>query len=545
MLSSLKAQIKVFGSNMQTIVDLLRQSVDRWGQLPALSMYDTPGSSLSYAELWDSGLRVAAYLRDEGVGRGDRVVLWGANRPEWVSAFFGIQMLGAVAVPMDVRSREDLLERIAGQTSPKHLFLGDEQQRSLTADHGPVTRLEDLRELTGSLEPLVIDPATIDPGDTAELVFTSGTTGNPKGVILTQQNIISNVKMAMTAVNPTPKYRCVSILPLSHMYEQTGGLLTVLAGGASVTYLATLRPDIILKAMTDVRATTMFCVPQVLELFQRGIEREIRRQGREKTFQRLHAFALRLPFRARRPLFRAIHQKMGGSFEFFLSGGAYLYPEIGQWWEGIGVKVLQGYGMTEASPILTTATLTDRDVASVGKPLPGVELRFADDHEILVRGANISPGYWNDPVATSLSFNGDWYHTGDLGYLDENGRLHLHGRKKNMIVLPNGMNIYPEDIERVLMADPGVTNAVVLGLENEKEKDIEVHAVLLLDRDAGDPAEIIKRSNQQLSPHQRIRAYTVWPDENFPLTPSLKVKRIDVMERLAELHAPAAPAASE
>jgi long-chain acyl-CoA synthetase len=199
--------------------------------------------------------------------------------------------------------------------------------------------------------------------------------------------------------------------------------------------------------------------------------------------------------------------------------------------------------MTEASPILTSATLTDRDVSSVGKPLPGIELRFAEDHEILVRGANISPGYWNDPIATSLAFTDDWYHTGDLGYLDENGRLHLHGRKKNMIVLANGMNIYPEDVERVLMAEPEVKNAVVLGLD--ADRDVEIHAVLLLDGDNANPAEIIKRSNQQLNPHQRIRNYTVWPDENFPLTPSLKVKRIDVIERLAELRAPAASAASE
>jgi acyl-CoA synthetase (AMP-forming)/AMP-acid ligase II len=140
MLTSSLDRVITFGRTMQTIVDLLRQSVDRWGQLPALSMYDTPGSSLTYAELWDYARRVANYLRAEGVGKGDRVVLWGANRPDWVAAFFGIQMLGAVAVPMDVRSREDLLERIGEQTNPKHLFLGDEQQRSLTVDHGPVTR---------------------------------------------------------------------------------------------------------------------------------------------------------------------------------------------------------------------------------------------------------------------------------------------------------------------------------------------------------------------------------------------------------------------
>ncbi|HEX3721553.1 MAG TPA: AMP-binding protein [Nitrolancea sp.] len=528
---------------MQTIVDLLRQSVDRWGSLPALSMYGEPSSTLTYSELWDYGLRVAAYLSANGVAKADRVVLWGANRPDWVAAFFGIEMLGAIAIPIDVRSREDLLERIVTQTSPKHLVIGEEQRQSLTHHHGTVTSLDNLRSVTNDVGPITVDPASINPDDIAELVFTSGTTGHPKGVILTHQNIISNVKMATTAVNPTPQYRLLSILPLSHMYEQTGGLLTPLAGGASITYLATLRPDVILKAMAEIRATTMACVPQVLELFQRGIEREIRRQGREKMFQRLHGVALRLPFRARRPLFRAIHQRMGGSFDFFLAGGAYLYPELGQWWEGVGIKVLQGYGMTEAAPIVTTPTLTDRDVTSVGRPLPGIELKFAEDHEILVRGPNISPGYWNDPVATSLAFTDDWYHTGDLGYLDPAGRLHLHGRKKNMIVLANGMNIYPEDIEHVLISEPGVKNAVVLGLEHGQ--DVEVHAVLLLDTDAGAPSDILKRCNQNLTPYQRIRDFTVWPDENFPLTPSLKVKRIEVIERLDTLRAPATPAATE
>src|SRR6185312_1687427 len=185
---------------------------------------------------------------------------------------------------------------------------------------------------------------------------------------------------------------------------------------------------------------------------------------------------------------------------------------------------------------VASATLTDRDVESVGKPLPGIELKFADDHEILVRGPNITSGYWNDPVATNLAFTDGWYHTGDLGYMDPNGRVHLHGRKKNMIVLANGMNIYPEDIEHVVINQSGVKNAVVLGLEHGQ--DVEVHAVLLLDSEAGDPSEILKRSNQQLSPHQRIRDFTVWPEENFPLTPSLKVKRIEVIDRLDTLRAP-------
>lgn len=518
---------------MQTLVELLSRSACDYPELPAVGLYGSAPWRWTYAELWDASLRAAAYLRAHGVDTGDRVIMWGPNRPEWVAGFFGVVLLGACVVPFDVRSREDLLDRIEGLTGPAHLLIGREQASQLERNHAPQTLLDDFRAAIANVDPIAIDDGNVGPDDTAELVFTSGTTGNPKGVILTHRNIVSNVEMARSAVLPTPKYRVLSILPLSHMYEQTGGLLTPLSGGASITYLSSLRPDVIFSAMNETRATTMCCVPQVLQLFRQGIEREIRKQGRERQFARFHAFARRLPLRARRAIFGSVHRRMGGAFEFFLSGGAHLDPALGGWWEGLGIKVLQGYGMTEASPIVATNTLTDRDVESVGRPLPGIDVRFAEDREILVRGANVTAGYWQDPLTTEAAFVDGWYRTGDLGYLDGAGRLHLHGRKKNMVVLPNGMNVYPEDLERVLVADAGVKDAVVLGLERDQE--VDVHAVLLLEKPAGLPDAIVKRANALLAPHQQIRSYTVWPDEQFPMTPTLKVKRADIAARLAEM----------
>lgn len=520
---------------MRTLVDLFAQSVRDWEDFPAVALHGSTSSGWSYGELGDASRRVAAELRARGVEHGDRVILWAANGPEWVATFFGIQLLGAIAVPLDVRSREDLLCRIEEQTQPKQLVVGREQAAQLTQRHAARTILEELPETRRTVEPLSIDPTLVAPGDIAEVMFTSGTTGHPKGVILTHHNIVSNVWMARTAVMPAPTYRVLSILPLSHMYEQIGGLLTPLSGGASITYPSSLRPEAIFAAMITSRATNMCCVPQVLQLFRQGIEREVRRQGRERQFARLHSVARRLPFGARRLLFRTVHARLGGAFDFFLSGGAELDPELGRWWEGLGIKVLQGYGMTEAAPIVSTSTLVDRDVASVGRPLPGIAVRFAEDHEILLRGDNITPGYWQDAAATAAAFADGWYRSGDLGYLDRAGRLHLHGRKTNLIVLGNGMNVYPEDVERILVAEPGVRDAVVLGMGRGQE--IAVQAVLLLEEGA-DAEAIIKRANRQLASPQQIRRVTVWPEASFPTTPTLKVQRSEVVARLAEQQAP-------
>jgi long-chain acyl-CoA synthetase len=282
------------------------------------------------------------------------------------------------------------------------------------------------------------------------------------------------------------------------------------------------------------RITNMSCVPQVLQLFREGIEREIRKQGKQAAFERLHRIARRLPMRARRLLFRSLHERMGGSFEFFASGGAYLDPDLALWWEALGVKVLQGYGMTEAAPIVACHWVNKRNPRSVGKPAPGVDMRIADDGEVLVRGDNLSPGYWQNPAATEEAFVDGWYHTGDLGTFDASGWLYLRGRKKNIIVLANGMNVYPEDVEHALLADTRVQDAVVLGVT--RDKDIEVHAVLLLARGADRHGEeIIRGANQRLASHQQIRRHTLWPEDSFPLTPTLKVKRGEVAEYLTKM----------
>jgi long-chain acyl-CoA synthetase len=325
------------------------------------------------------------------------------------------------------------------------------------------------------------------------------------------------------------------------MMEQTVDLLVALNRGASIYYLRDVQPAALLQALQSHQPTTMLLVPQALDMFMNMIEREIEKQGRQSEWHRLQQIAEHLPLKARRLLFRSVHGKLGGKIEFLLSGGAPLSAELIHKWEWIGIPILQGYGMTEAATALTVTPMDDRSPYNVGKPVGGVEIRIATDGEILAKGPNIMHGYWHNPEATAAAFEDGWYRTGDLGRLDETGHLIYLGRKKDMIVLANGMNVYAQDVEQVLRAIPGVKEAVVLGLPTERGQ--QIHAVLLCNPGAGAPETIVRRANTQLAPHQRIVGVTLWPEDDFPRTHTLKIRKPAVLEAILAREAPPAPAA--
>jgi long-chain acyl-CoA synthetase len=365
--------------------------------------------------------------------------------------------------------------------------------------------------------------------DLAELVFTSGTTGQPKGVMLSHRNIIANASAAIEVVDIKEQDRALSILPLSHMFEMTIEI-ALLYAGASIVYTRTLTPDTLIKMLAERQVTCMVLVPQALLLFLNAIEREVRRQHKMKQWEMLHRMGSSLPFGARRYLFGAVHKRFGGHFRFFVSGGAYLSPTLASRWENMGFRVIQGYGATECAPVISAPPANDHNLTSVGRPLPGVEVRIAQDGEILVRGPNVALGYWKNPEASEAAFKDGWYHTGDLGYLDAANNLYLKGRKKNMIVLANGLNVYPEDIENVLQEDPDLKEAIVVGLA-EPDGSPQVHAVLLLD-DLEKAKNIVQRANKRLASHQQIKSFTVWAEKDFPRTHTLKVKRHEVLDKV-------------
>ena len=508
---------------MPTLGAFLRDVTTRHAAQPAISYKPEARATTTvwtYGRLWDHTTRMTHWLQAQGIGPGDRIVIWGPNSAWWVAAYFGALRLGAILVPIDVRSTADFVARAVEQTEPKLAL----RSHTLTVPWDypiPVFHLEELDTLLPPATAAAPDPA-VAPDDIAELVFTSGATGTPKGVIMTHANVTATVAAMNELVPNYPHFRTLSLLPLSHMMEQTVDLLLALHRGAHIYYLGSVQPVALMEALQEHKPTTMLLVPQALDMFMGMIEREVAKQGKQKEWRRAQQIAEHLPLKARRLLFRAAYSKLGGHIEFLCSGGAPLDPALIHKWELIGIPILQGFGMTEAATAITITPMHDRSPHHVGRPVKGVEIRIAPDGEILARGPNITRGYWRNPEATAAVFEDGWYKTGDLGRLDEAGHLYYLGRKKDMIVLANGLNVFPRDIEQILRTLPGVKEAVVIGLPTERGQ--QVHAVLLCPPDAPDPATIVRQANEQLAPHQRITGWTLWPEQDFPRTHTLKIR---------------------
>ena len=511
-----------------TLVDFLKRAVDRHGRRDALLFKPAfRYHRWSYQQLWDQSAQVATLLQRRGLTKGDRVILWGPNCPQWVLSFFGCLRAGVIVVPLDLRSASDYVQRVISKTDPKLAFTSRFTPKDDVELGTPEVTFEELGvAIQGLPEP---EPVDIQPDDLAEVMFTSGTTGDPKGVMITHRNLTANIEGISQYIVCDRSSRLLSILPLSHMYEQMGGLLVVLYYGASVTYPVSRQPTVLSRTMRERKITIMLLVPQGLELLMNGIEREVKLQGKKALWNALFKIAPKTPFGLRRLLFRRVHKRLGGKLDLVVSGGAALDPDLGRKWELLGVKIVQGYGATEASPVISNHSIRDRRPGSVGRPLPNVQVKISDQGEILVHGDNVTPGYWDAPEETSAAFEDGWYKTGDLGFFDDQGFLHIQGRKKDMIVLASGQNVFPDDVQAVLNRHSNVVDTTVVGLA--KGSSVEVHAALILES-GEDAQEVVAWANQQLAEHQRVRGFTLWPEEDFPRTHTLKVKKQLVIDRL-------------
>jgi long-chain acyl-CoA synthetase len=520
---------------MRTLLDIVDASATRFADKPALLIKPAFRTrTWTYRDVAEAVPRIARVLRESGIAPGDRVVIWAVNRPEWGLAFLGALHAGAVLVPLDVRSTPDFSDRVVARTRPVAVLASHQTLERARALGLPLHTIESLPDLARGCPPL--PRAEAGPDDLVEVVFTSGTTGDPKGAMLTHANLVADAEAAVKVFPLGPQQRELSVLPLSHMFEQTGGLIAPLLAGASIAYPSSLQPSVLIRSFRQFRASMLLIVPQGLRLLNNAIERRVDQGGQRRAFERLHAIARRLPMSLRRVLFLPVHTQFGGRLRYVAVGGAALDPELGARWMEMGVNVLQGYGATETSPIVSFTPPDRNNLGTVGPPIPGVAVRVADDGELLVRGPNVFQGYWENEDATRAVLDSEgWYHTGDLGQLDADGNLVLRGRKKDMIVLPDGTKVHPEDIEEILARDTRVKDSAVVGLERPGE-DIQVHAVLLLN-DAKDADAVVRDTNTKLSSSQQIRGWTVWPDEDFPRTHTLKVKKRVVLERLAQLRA--------
>src|SRR3989475_7144921 len=388
----------------------------------------------SYRDLNDVVPRVARYLSDSGMKRGDRVLMWGVNRPEYGIAFLAALRLGAILVPLEANYAADFARTLSARPRASGPIVSSQTLARPQPLGLPLYEMERLPDLARECAPL--EKAALTGDDLAEVVFTSGTTGEPKGAMLTHRNILSNA-IAATQIFPIgPKQRLLSFLPLSHLFEQLAGFFTVLLSGASVIYPTSRQPAVVRRTFKERKVSMVLITPAVVKSLMLAIERSAEAQGKKKLFERFRRVARHLSMPLRRALFFSVHNQFGGRFRYIVSGGAALDPALGESWRELGIDVIQGYGTTECSPGLTFNRVDLNRLGSVGTPLPGVEIKIAEDGEVLAHGPNVFKGYWENEEATRAVLDRDGcYHTGDLGKRDGDGCLWLHGRNKDMIVL--------------------------------------------------------------------------------------------------------------
>jgi long-chain acyl-CoA synthetase len=489
--------------------------------------------SYSYADIARGARGFAGKLRTEGIGKGAKVIFWSENRPEWIAALWGCLLEGAIAVPIDFRSSADFVKRVAGIVEARAILTGDSVDGSALGDATSQWRFADFD--WGPSGPLPLPSGvSIAPDDIVEIVFTSGATAEPKGVIITHRNLLSNIVPVENEVRkyrrferPFHPVRFLNLLPLSHLFGQTLATFIPPMLGATVVFQRSYHPEEIVRQIKSRRVSVLVSVPKILEVLRDYILRE---------FPETRDLPEKMHWTLRWWHFRRVHRAFGFKFWALITGAAPLDPSVETFFLRLGFLVIQGYGLTETAPIVTLNHPFHTRPGTVGTPVGGVEVKLAPDGEVLVRGGNVSQGYYGQ--SASESRQGDWLATGDIGELDSEGRLSIRGRKKEMIVLADGRKVFPEDVEVVLRTIAGVRDCAVIGPD-------QVHAVLVLEPHANAEA-IVARANEKLEDQQKIRAVTTWPvGEELPRTAGTsKLKRSEIRDRVLGGMRPAASKAA-
>src|SRR6266487_2906321 len=487
----------------------------------------------SYNQIAQTARRFARELEARRIAKGDRLLLWAKDSPEWVSAFFGCLLRGVIAVPLDLQSEPGFVKRVQEQVEAK-LALCDAVTSALVGQTLPVIELDELNSQIAhhSTKPYPITDNGYD--DTIEIVFTSGTTAEPKGVLITHRNLMANLTPLEREIRRYLKWerlvhpvRFLNLLPLSHLLGQFMGVFVPQLLGGEVYFQESLSPLQILETVKRERISVVIAVPRILDGLREKILSDYEARGRLDRLRSAIALSAGRHFLRRWWTFRAIHNMFGWKFWAFVSGGASLNPDTEEFWQRLGFAVIQGYGMTETASLVSVNHPFKKGRGSVGKVLPGQEVKLAENGEILVRGENVSPGYWRDDGQSKAAENG-WFSTGDVGEIDEERNLYFKGRKREVIVTSAGVNIYPADIEFVLDRQPEIKAAVVIEIEGPHGP--EPLAVLILRDDQANAESVINRANELLALHQQIRRWFVWLGEDFPRTAMQKVRKQLVRE---------------
>jgi long-chain acyl-CoA synthetase len=560
----------------------------------SMLMYKVEGQykGIGFADMRDLVEKFANGLAAIGVKASNNITLISENRPEWVVADMAILKLGAVNVSIYPTLTAKQIEFILKDAEVNYAIVSNQMQlikllkiiddvptlRRIitfsevqdTTDHRVVafSTVLEMGSIFQQLYPdyVLSESKKITPDTVSAIIYTSGTTGNPKGVMLTHCNIVSNIKAASECIPFSHEDTILSFLPLSHSYERTAGYYTAMSCGALIAYAESI--DTVPENLMEVKPTFVTTVPRLFERFYNRLmkqmsEEPILRQkifewaiGIGKTFivakrNRVLAPFITLQYRlADKLVFKKIRERTGGRIKFFCSGGAALSAELGEFFEAIGIRIIEGYGMTEASPVISVNRLDKYKWGFVGEPLPRVEVRIAHDGEILVRGPNVMKGYWKNPQATAEAIDSEnWLHTGDIGHIDEGGFLKITDRKKHLFISSGGKNIAPQHIESLLLQCNLIDQIVLIG-----EGRMYITALIVPDFDsirriskqngwgnktneelARDPNvyeylnKEINKIQRDLAAYERVRKFTILQKpltvENDELTPSLKVRR--------------------
>ncbi|HEY3130331.1 MAG TPA: AMP-binding protein [Acidobacteriota bacterium] len=477
----------------------------------------------TYRQVAETAFQFARELEKRGIEKGDRVLIWGPNSAEWVATFFGCALRGVIVAPMDDAAAPDFALRVHQQVNAKLLVCSRQHAQPSI----PALILEDLPKTLAHYSSVPFEPAAINAQDTLEIVFTSGATAEPKGVVITHGNVLTNIEPLETEIRKYMKYerlvhpiRFLNLLPLSHVFGQFLGIFLPQLMGATVIFHDILNPSEVIAVIRRQRVSVLVAVPRLLQSLKEKIEHNLEEQGKLEDFERRLETARGKPFLRRWWILRSVHRQLGWKFWAFISGGAALDVQTEEFWGRLGYAVIQGYGLTETTSIISVNHPFRLGKGSIGKVLAGREVKLAPDGEILVRGGGVASGYWHGRDLQPIVGAQGWYPTGDIGELDAEGNLYFKGRKKDVIVTPAGMNVYPEDLEAALLRQPEVRLCVVIPLP--RNGNAEACAVLILrDRDL-DPAPIVKRANERLAEYQRINSWFVWPEKDFPRTSTQK-----------------------
>ncbi len=542
-----------------TIQSTFLKTAERYRDKTAFNYFDQTWKTVTYSEFLADSKGIASYLIKTGINKADCVAIISENRPEWCISYMGVIMAGAIAVPIDSQLNPEGIRNLLIDSEAKVVFCSSKTEQNVkeaAAELGIKKVNFDSTEFKEiyKAEETAHYPET-NSEDIASLIYTSGTTGTPKGVMLTHRNFCSDAEAAIKANVISGEDSVLSILPLHHTYPFMCTFLVPVFLGATTTYSPSLKGTDIIASIKDNGLTILIGVPQILELIRNGIINRLRQLPFPLSWIMNNILKLCGILRRKtganpaKIFFKSAHKALGRQFRFFGSGGARLEPSVMKDLEAIGFTVLEGYGLTETSPVVTFNPIKKRKMGSVGKPFPSVEIKIIDtisrealgaleEGEIAIKGPMVMKGYYKNPDATAQAIKDGWFFSGDLGYIDEDGYLFITGRIKEVIVLSSGKNIYPEEIEKEYLKIPMIKEICIFGSE-EKGKEELLHAIVVPDLDyakqhrIGNINEALRwemtRISSKLPSYQRIKGFTLYP-EPLPRTPLGKLRRFMIKD---------------